>query len=372
VPPRDSPPTAPTPAGPVLPAWADALLDSPETGEFFATRLWYETLIGHALPEGAAPLFAADPDRTVLLPLLRRAGRLSSLTGVYSLAWRPLTASGATPGRIAAAGRALARVLRGGRPVTLELIDPEEPVLAPLLAGLRAGRMLAAPFAQAGNWYETLGEGEGWEAYLAARDPALRNTITRKLARAERAFRFVVADAPGPTLEAAIAAYEAVRAVSWKPHEPAPGLDAALLRAAAPAGLAQVGVLHRRQDDRAVAAQYWILDHAPEAAGALRRATVLKLAHDEAARAASPGTVLTALMIRRLLGQDGVRVLDFGRGDDPYKRLWVGSRRQRIGLVLADPLSPPGLAALGRQWAGSLLRRLRGGVTAPSPAPPAG
>jgi CelD/BcsL family acetyltransferase involved in cellulose biosynthesis len=98
---------------------------------------------------------------------------------------------------------------------------------------------------------------------------------------------------------------------------------------------------------------------------------VLKLAHDEAARAASPGTVLTALMIRRLLGEDRVRVLDFGRGDDPYKRLWVGSRRRRIGLVLADPLSPQGLAALGRQWAGSLLRRLRG-VTAPSPAPPGG
>jgi hypothetical protein len=360
-----------TPAGATLPDWAEALLDAPDRGAFFSTRLWYETLIAHALPADAEPVLAADPARTVLLPLLRRAGRLSSLTGVYSIAWRPLTAPGATPERIAAAGRALAGALRGGWPVMLELIDPEEPVLAPLLAGLRAGRMIAAPFAQAGNWHETLREGEGWEAYLAARDPALRNTITRKLARAERGFRFVVADAPGPVLEAAIAAYEAVRAVSWKPHEPAPGFDAALLRAAAPAGLARVGVLHRRQDDRAVAAQYWILDHAPDAGGALRRATVLKLAHDEAARAASPGTVLTALMIRRLLGEDRVRVLDFGRGDDPYKRLWVGSRRRRIGLVLADPLSPQGLAALGRQWAGSLLRRLRG-VTAPSPAPPGG
>jgi CelD/BcsL family acetyltransferase involved in cellulose biosynthesis len=81
--------------------------------------------------------------------------------------------------------------------------------------------------------------------------------------------------------------------------------------------------------------------------------------------------VLTALMIRRLIEEDGVRVLDFGRGDDPYKRLWVGSRRQRIGLVLADPLSPLGLAALGRQWAGALLRRLRRRLTAPSPAPAA-
>jgi|YNPBryunderm2012_1023409.scaffolds.fasta_scaffold03727_2 hypothetical protein len=364
-------PTLLIPVGAPLPDWATPLFDSPDRGIFFSTRLWYETLITHALPAGAEAVFATDPDRVVLLPLLRRSGWLSSLTTIYSIAWRPLVAPGATPERVAAAGRALARALRGGAPVTLELLDPDEPLLAPLLAGLRAGRVRAAPFAQAGNWHETLAEGEGWEAYLAARDPALRNTIRRKLARAERSFRLVVADAPGPGLEAAIVAYETVRAASWKPHEPVPGFDAALLRAAAPVGLVRIGVLHRRDDDRPVAAQYWILDHAPGAGGALRRATVLKLAHDEAERSASPGTVLTALMIRRLIEEDGVRVLDFGRGDDPYKRLWVGSRRQRIGLVLADPLSPLGLAALGRQWAGALLRRLRRRLTAPSPAPAA-
>jgi CelD/BcsL family acetyltransferase involved in cellulose biosynthesis len=177
----------------------------------------------------------------------------------------------------------------------------------------------------------------------------LRTTITRKLARAARGLRFDLIDAPGPELETGIAAYETVRAASWKPHEPFPAFDAALLRAAAGAGVLRLGVLRQATDSQPVAAQYWVLDDGG------RRATVLKLAHAEAARAASPGTVLTAMMILHLL-ERGVQELDFGRGDDDYKRLWVGSRRQRIGLVLADPLHPAGLLAIARQRVGAWRR----------------
>ena len=39
----------------------------------------------------------------------------------------------------------------------------------------------------------------------------------------------------------------------------------------------------------------------------------------------SPGTVLTAMMLRRLIEEEGVSEIDFGRGDDDYKRGWGGS-----------------------------------------------
>jgi len=53
--------------------------------------------------------------------------------------------------------------------------------------------------------------------------------------------------------------------------------------------------------------------------------------------------------------------LDFGRGDDAYKSLWAGSRRQRIGVVLANPRRPAGLLALGRHGLGRFVRNwLRG------------
>ncbi len=95
---------------------------------------------------------------------------------------------------------------------------------------------------------------------------------------------------------------------------------------------------------------------------------VLKLAHDEAFKPASPGTVLTAAMLRRLLDDERVSEIDFGRGDDPYKRQWASQRRQRIGLLLVNPLRARGLATLGRQALGhgrraalSLAGRLRRG-----------
>lgn len=234
----------------------------------------------------------------------------------------------------------------------LDTLDPALPLLGPLLAGLRAGGIRALRFDHVVNRHEALPPDITWETYLAARPPALRTTIRRKLSRAARDYVHEAIAAPGPALEAGIAAYEGVRAASWKPEEPFPAFDGALMRAAAEAGLLRFGLLRRAADGAPVAAQYWVLDRG----GA--RATVLKLSHIEAEKQASPGTALTALMIRALLERDGVRELDFGRGDDPYKRLWVGGARRRIGLVLADPLHPAGAAALLRQGLGALRRRL--------------
>jgi CelD/BcsL family acetyltransferase involved in cellulose biosynthesis len=95
---------------------------------------------------------------------------------------------------------------------------------------------------------------------------------------------------------------------------------------------------------------------------------VLKLSHVEASRAVSPGTVLTALMIRHLLEADGVTELDFGRGDDEYKQAWTGQRLQRIGIVLADPLHPAGALAVLRQSLGEIRRRAWLGGKAGGPA----
>ncbi|MCO6414977.1 GNAT family N-acetyltransferase [Siccirubricoccus sp. KC 17139] len=328
-----------------LPAWSAPWLDAVQ--DPLGGRLWYETTLAQALPPGAAPVAAmAGP---VLLPLLRRGGALASLTTDYSLGWHPLVLPGTDPAALAEAGRALAPLLRRRPPTRLEALAEDDPRLPPLLAGLRAGGLIPLHFRHFGNWREVLPEGMGWAAYLAARPPAHRNTVARKLARAGREFRFECLAAPGPALEAGIADFAAVRAGSWKPAEPAPHFDAALMRALAPTGALRLGLL-RNRDDRPLAAQYWVLHRGC--------AVVPKLFHLEAARAASPGTVLTALMIRRLIEEDGVRALDFGRGDDGYKRLWVGRRRQRMGVLLVDPWHPAGALALARHAAGRLRAAL--------------
>ena len=98
-------------------------------------------------------------------------------------------------------------------------------------------------------------------------------------------------------------------------------------------------------------AQFWIVEHG--------RATVLKLAHDEAFKAHSPGTVLTAWTIRHMIEQEHVTELDFGRGDDLYKQGWATNRRQRIGLMLINPRFAGGMMALARHTVGRLTARLR-------------
>jgi hypothetical protein len=328
-----------------LPGWCDRYLAPPGAGDVFAGRAFLDSVLRAAIPEGATPLLAEAGG--VLLTLMRgRDGGLGSLTTPYTLAWRPLLAEAAPR----EAGRALGRLLRG-QTVRLEALDPEAPGLAAFRAGLSEARLIALPFAHFGNWHEALPADTRWSAYLAARPPTLRTTITRKLHRAARDFTFESASAPGPALEAGIVAYEAVRAGSWKPEEPHPDFDATLMRAMAALGALRFGVL-RDKAGAPVAAQYWVVDGG--------RAWVLKLSHLESAKATSPGTALTAMMIRTLLDEDGVRELDFGRGDDEYKKLWVAHRRQRIGLLLADPLHPTGLAAIARHLAGRAMRRLRG------------
>lgn len=339
----------PSPARATLPAWCDRFLDPPGGGDFFASRAWYDTLIRQALPPGAQAQ-ALAPDETVLWPMMRQGPELQSLTTPYTIAWRPLVRPQAGASALYAAGHAFGRMLRGQRPALLEAVDPEAPEIPPLLQGLRAAGLAVLRHDHFGNWQECLPEDQDWAGYLASRAPALRATILRKTRRAGGHFAFACLHAPGPALEEGIAAYEAVRARSWKPHEPFPAFDGALMRRAAASGALRLGLL-RRADGTPAAVQYWVLSG--------RRATVLKLAHDEAQRAHSPGTVLTARMIAHLLEQDGVRELDFGRGDDPYKSLWVTQRRQRIGLTLADPRHPAGLIAIARHHAGRLRRGVR-------------
>ena len=334
-----------------LPSWCDRFL---RDDEFFGSRLWYDALMAHALPPDAEPLLAVAADEALLLPLLRLPdGKVRALATPYSLDWRPLPAPATDSRMLQAAARGIGRLLRWRPATRLDTLDPAAPGLDAVLAGLVAAGLVPLRYAHFGNWHDTLLDGVRWNDYLAARPPALRTTIRRKLERCAREMRFDPVAIPGPDLDAGIAAYEEARARSWKPHEPFPAFDAALMRAAAAAGALRLGVLRDRGDGRAVAAQYWVLDRGG------RRALLLKLAHAEDRRAASPGTALTAIMLRRMIEEDGVRELDFGNGDDAYKALWVGQRRERIGVALADPRHPAALLELVRHAAGRLRARFR-------------
>jgi hypothetical protein len=340
----------------LLPADAAALFAPEGTGvgrdNFYATAAWYRTTIATALPDDAEPCLVwvtLDGVVVLLMPLQRRAdGALSSLTTPYSCLYQPLFADGLGADAWRRVGLALAGLCRPVPSLRLDALAEDGEGLDELCAGLRAGGLRVLRFDHFGNWYENVA-GLGWDDYLASRDGATRETVRRRTARAARDSRIRIELFRSPEqAETGIAAFEDVYARSWKQPEPYPRFNAALMRMAAGQGVLRLVVMWR--DSQPIAAQYWVVTGG--------RASVLKLAHDEAFKPLSPGTVLTAWMIRHLLDDEHVDELDFGRGDDPYKQAWTRQRRQRIGLLVVNPWRAKGLALLLRHGLGLLRRRL--------------
>ncbi len=311
---------------------------------------WYRTVAAYALPPQTRPCFVVltqDRRPCAVVPLARRdAGHeLGGLGTPYTCTYQPALTDPGDPALALAVGHALGRFCRSWATVRIDAVPAEWPELLPFIAGLRRAGLAVQRFQHFGNWHEPVA-GRSWAAYLADRPGELRTTVRRKFKRAEQEARLeVVRD--GPRLEPAIAAFQAVYEASWKQPEPFPQFNPALMRAASAIGALRLAVLW--VGERPAAVQFWVL-----ADGC---ATVLKLAHDEAFKPFSPGTVLTAMTIRAMLDGEGAATLDFGRGDDPYKALWTTRRRERIGLLLMNPWRPRGALALAGAFAGRLRMR---------------
>lgn len=323
-------------------ALPDALFAAADS--FFATAPWWRTVLADATPPDADAHFVVcrAGSSVGLFPMLGR----DSFTTPYTCRYAPSFVGE----DIVGVCTAFARHCRRHGVTRLDALPAEWPHLPALIQGAAAAGLAVRRFEHFGNWHESVA-GLDWNRYLASRPGALRETIRRRLRRAERLaearFTLTTGEDTAEALEAAIAGFETVYAKSWKEPEPFPRFNAALMRTAAHMGSLRLGLWSLA--GQPVAAQFWIVE-----AG---HATVLKLAHDEAFKAHSPGTVLTAIMLRHLLDVEHVARIDFGRGDDAYKRDWATERRQRIGLLLANPWLPSGLAAVLRHDIGRVLRR---------------
>lgn len=321
-----------------------AALFADASADLFASADWFDLSLVHARPLGMAAGFAVvqRAGRAVLaLPLWHGQGGARGLDSPFVSRFAPLASRDAEPDDYVA-------LLGGLRRFPLIRLDALAEADAALLAeaARRAGRVPIG-FAHFGNWHEELA-GRDYAAWLADRPGALRATIRRRsrAAAADPALRIACLTQPAE-MAGAIAAYQTVYARSWKPAEPCAGFIPALIERMAERGILRLGLLW--EGERPIAAQIWI------ASGGV--AHVLKLAHDEAAASRSPGTVLSAAMLQRLIDADGVTEIDFGRGDDAYKQGWAGTRRQRMGLVLADPRQPRAWPVLARHALGRLMRR---------------
>jgi hypothetical protein len=337
-----------------LPQDIAGLLAGAGEASFFSHPAWYAVFSGHALEAGAEPRLYTDATSGagLLLQLAGSARRreLRSLANYYSCEHAVLLRPGVD---VAAALAEIVANILAERPrwdaVSLVGLDPTAHDFAALTAGFRRVGTVVRPYFDFGVWYQTTA-GLSFADYCDGLPSQLLNTWKRKRKKLLGSPRLRLTYCDGESgLEEAIAAYETVYRASWKDPEPHPGFMPALMRTCAALGALRLAIYHL--DGEPAAAQFWIVWRG--------RATIFKLAHDERFAGHSLGTLLTMELMERVLENDRPVEIDFGHGDDAYKKLWLPQRRERWGMLAANPRTPGGLALSVREISAQLYRRVR-------------
>jgi len=213
---------------------------------------------------------------------------------------------------------------------------PDEDGSAALIADAlkRAGWIVDVAATGANHWLDT--QGRSFAEWWAARPGALRSTVQRKAKKGlvSLAIHEEFSDALWDE-------YEAVYNASWKPAESYPDFIRAWAKRAAAQGTLRLGIA--RIDGAAVAAQFWMIDDGV--------AYINKLAHVAGYDALSPGTLLTHALFERAFDIDRVSRIDFGTGDDGYKRDWMEESAPLMTVRAWDPRQPRAWPSLAKHLA---------------------
>lgn len=309
------------------------LLSAQEQSAPFDRLAWWQALADHC---GLNPCLAVARQGAdiAVLPLQTGDGEMAGLANWYTFRLRPVFSAGADRPRLMAA---LARSLAGkARRLTLGGLPDEDGSASLLERALReTGWIVSREPCDTNHVLEV--NGRSYQEYLADRPGKLRTTLKRKTGKVEVTIL--------ETFDAgAWEEYEAIYRRSWKPEEGSPAFLRAFAMAEGASRRLRLGLA--RLDGQAIAAQMWTVEGST--------AYIHKLAHIEEFRPLSPGSVLSAALFRHVIDGDRVAMVDFGTGDDGYKRDWMEQVRPRYRLDAMRPFAP-------RNWpvfAKSTLRRL--------------
>ncbi len=314
-------------------------------GSFFDLSGWYDLVARFGLRPDWRPVLVVDDDASAALVLQRNA------RGDFVSCVNPYTCKHALLGKPEAISR-LAHRFAAAAPgkfrILLRDLGPETPAFEAALEGFRAARFRAKPFFGWGNWYESVA-GKTFDDYLTARPSSLTNTSRRKLTALQKEPRILFQlHRPGEDVESFIADYNDVHLGSWQQTEPFPLFMPELIRFANRLGALRIGIL--KIDGENAAAQFWIIWRA--------KALIFKLAYASKFRGHSPGTLLTMHMLSDIFAHDAPEEIDFGRGDDEYKKLWVSMRRERWGIEAVNPRTVRGALLAARMGLAAIRSRV--------------
>ncbi|MDQ4419639.1 GNAT family N-acetyltransferase [Sphingobium sp. DEHP117] len=313
--------------------------DSDATG--FALRGWFDMLAQHCFAgqELLIPEAQTNGARCAL-PLVREAetGHLSALANYYSFSYAPIVEGVADVATREALVREIAARLRGsaGRVSLYPLIDNDGDAMPEMLRrAFASAGWIALLTAQGSNHIVDLA-GRNFASYWRNRPGALRASVKRKGRARRYDFEIHTQISDGLWNE-----YCSVYGASWKNAEPYPAMVHAIAHEAAQRGALRLGIA--RKGGRAVAAQLWTIEGGT--------ACIHKIAHDNAEDMHSPGTLLSHHMFGHMIDNEHVSRIDYGTGDNAYKRDWMERTRPMLRLDCFDPRKPA-------QWWPALRTRI--------------
>ncbi|MFM6852623.1 MAG: GNAT family N-acetyltransferase [Sphingopyxis sp.] len=306
---------------------------------------WFESLHAACLAN-TEPMIAhaSDGHAHLWLPMARTAPRrLSAISHWYSFAWRPIWSGRPDAPTKAVLARRLARCLRTQSAIITLSPLPEADGSAALMAQALtdAGWQVSMEATSHNHWLDT--DGRSFADWWAARPGALRSTVARKSKKG-----LVQLEIRNSFCDAAWDEFEAVYRQSWKPAEGYPDFLREWARGEGAAGTLRLGIA--RIDGVAVAAQFWSTDDGV--------AYIHKLSHVAGHDALSPGTLLTHALFAQAFDEDKVHRIDFGTGDDGYKRDWMEASAPLMTIRAWDPRQPAAWASIAAATVRPLLSRL--------------
>lgn len=315
-----------------------ALLRAPAARSPFDRLEWWQDLADYCR---FRPLLAVakEGDHRAVMPLHRQGRQIRCLANWYTFRVAPLFTAAAD--RDALLG-ALFQDLAGQAPHLVLSHLPDEQGEATSIATVLRQTGWTTFIEQCDVNHVLPVRGRTYGEYLASRTGALRSTLKRKAGKIE----VLIETAFDPVKWAS---YEAIYAQSWKGAEGSPEFLRSFAEREGAAGRLRFAVA--QAGGRAIAAQFWTVE-----AGT---AFIHKLAHAEDAKGLSPGTTLTAALLEYVIDRDKVDLIDFGTGDDQYKRDWMEAVRPRYRIEAFQAKCPGTWLLIARKAA----RRVAAGLS---------
>jgi len=336
-----------------LPDSANALFEKGEKDSIFFSRPWFEN-VAAALDDDILLACVVDQNKVLgILPLERSDGSTwYSLKHRYTTHYSLLLADEDQQ-------QVLSCLIQGlnqlpFKALLLEPVADDDSRIVGMQRMMETAGYNCERLFRLYNWIYRV-QGQSYEEYMAARPAWLRNTISRKKRKLEREHGFEIRLFTGDEVPQAMSDYYAVYTASWKANEQYVDFLDSIVAGFSSPGWSRLAVLYVKGEgvngehvkEQPVAAQLWFV---------LRgKASIFRLAYDNAWKQYSPGSILTSFLMEYVIDIDKVEEIDFLTGNEAYKQEWMSERRERFALSCVKSGKPTGrydqfVKSLRRIW----------------------